>query len=319
MLIKRKRRNRRLEQSHVLDVKLRSDQVKKARLRFLTVGLTFAILLFSLTFAAWRGGDYILNELVYENDTFSISTIEIQTDGSISTEQIRKWAMVKKGDNLIALDLARVKRDLELVPIIEFAAIERVMPDTLKIRIIEREPVAQVFTSGRRSDGEIETLIYHLDANGVVIPPLNSKLRSAQPAISLDQLPLITGVPISEIRPGRPLNDPQMIAALRLVLDFETSPMAGISEVKRIDVGTPDLLYLYTSQDQEIIFSLNPFDTQLNRWRLVHDNYQARGKAVVNLDLSISNNLPIRWVEASLAAPAIPKPSKPLRHRRKNV
>ncbi len=60
--------------------------------------------------------------------------IEVQTDGVLTAETIRRWAMVQTGQNLMALDLMRVKRDLELQPPIQFVAVERVLPRTLQTR-----------------------------------------------------------------------------------------------------------------------------------------------------------------------------------------
>ena len=40
--------------------------------------------------------------------------------------------MVRTGQNLMALDLTRVQRDLEIQPPIQFAAVERVLPHTLE-------------------------------------------------------------------------------------------------------------------------------------------------------------------------------------------
>ena len=68
----------------------------------------------------------------------------MQTDGVISVDQLRRWAGVKPEENLLALDLARVKRDLEMVPLVQSVSVERILPRTLRIRITEREPIAQV-------------------------------------------------------------------------------------------------------------------------------------------------------------------------------
>lgn len=58
---------------------------------------------------------------------------------------------MKVDHNLFALDLARIKRDLELAPAIQSAAVERVLPHTLKIRVTEREPVAQIVVPSLRA------------------------------------------------------------------------------------------------------------------------------------------------------------------------
>ncbi len=104
-----KRRNRRFgEREHVLDVKLRTSRARAARLRVFGVG---AAVVLSLA-AAWRGGQWLLDRLIYKNDAFAIEHIEVQTDGVLTSETIRRWAMVKTGENLMALDLARVQAQL---------------------------------------------------------------------------------------------------------------------------------------------------------------------------------------------------------------
>src|SRR5258708_18248161 len=144
MWFKRKPKNRRLEREHVRDVNLRSGKLRAARVRLVAIsfGVVFGTL-FGL-YLFWRTGEWALNHFVYENQSFSIQEIQVQTDGVIAIEQLRRWSGVKPGQNLLALDLARVKRDLELAPIVQSASAERVLPHTLNIRILEREPLAQV-------------------------------------------------------------------------------------------------------------------------------------------------------------------------------
>src|SRR5690606_28114587 len=98
---------------------------RAARLRFAGLGLSVSFALVVILFVLWRGGEWVLNQLVYENEIFAIQKIEVQTDGVIAPEHFRRWSMVKPGQNLLALDLMRVKRDLELVPLIQSATVER--------------------------------------------------------------------------------------------------------------------------------------------------------------------------------------------------
>jgi hypothetical protein len=95
--------------------------------------------------------------------------------------------------------------------------------------------------------------------------------------------------------------------------------MAGLAELQRINVATPEILETYTGQGSQIIFSLNQFDAQLRRWRLIYDEYQKSSKAIATLDLSIANNIPLRFVEASSLPPVRPKAVKPQKTKRKNV
>src|SRR5258705_2260302 len=119
MWFSRKQKNRRMGRRHVLDVKLRSSQVRDTRIRLGAIALAIAFgTVFSL-YLVWRTGEWALNRLLYKNSAFAVRQVEAQTDGVIAPDQLRRWAGVKPGENLFALDLSRVKRDLELVPLIQ--------------------------------------------------------------------------------------------------------------------------------------------------------------------------------------------------------
>src|ERR1051326_4497276 len=135
MFWNRKAKNRRLGREYVLDVKLRSSQARAVRTRkFIYAGaVVFTIALSG--YLLWRIGGWTMDRLVYENQAFSIREIDLQTDGVIATEQLRQWAGVRSGQNLLALDLARVKRNLELVPFIQSVSVERILPRMLRIQI----------------------------------------------------------------------------------------------------------------------------------------------------------------------------------------
>jgi cell division septal protein FtsQ len=266
----------------------------------------------------WRGGQWLLDRLIYENDTFAIRQIDVQTDGVLTAEAIRQWAMVKKGQNLMALDLMNVKRDLELQPAIEFVAVERILPGTLKLNVTEREPIAQTIVTFGRSGGGVAQAIYDFDQNGYTMKPLDPRWRTAPPPAD-ERLPILVGVQGGDAQLGKPVDSPQIQAALRLVLEFDHSPMAGMVELQRINVSVPEVLQVTTTQGAEVTFSLSHFDTQLRRWRIIHDQYQKSGKAISSLDLSIANNLPVRWVAASSVPPPPPRAAKPSRTKRKHV
>ena len=257
--------------------------------------------------------------MIYKNDTFAIEQIDVQTDGVLTSETIRRWAMVKTGQNLMALDLARVQRDLELQPPIQFAAVERVLPHTLKLSVNEREPVAQTLLTLARPGGGVDQVIYDFDDDGYTLLPLDPRWRATPPPAG-ERLPILVNVPVNEVQLGRQTDSPQIRGALQLISEFDHSPMTGMAELKTINLGVPEILQVTTSQGAEITFSLNQFDVQMRRWRLICDQYQKWGRAIAWLDLSIANNLPVRSVALN-GAPVFlsPQPVKPLRTRKKHV
>jgi len=316
-LLKRKPRNRRFQRYHVLDVKLRASERRRIRLRALGVALAATGIVFAALFLFWRGGDWTLRQFIYENPAFAIHHLDVQTDGAIALEQLRRWAGVRYDDNLLALDLARVRRDLELIPAIQSVSAERVLPHTLRIRVSEREPIAQCLMS-QASGGMLEQSVLLLDAEGYVILPLTPEQRST-PASTNEHLPMLIGVQSRELHPGHIVESPQIRSALRLLEAFDRSPMAGLADLKQIDAGLPGILQVMTEQASEVVFGLGDFDAQLRRWFVVFEHGRKTGKHVAWLDLSVSNNVPARWMEASLLPPLPVKSAKPAKPKRKNV
>jgi cell division septal protein FtsQ len=314
------KKNRRLHRHHVLDVKLRSDRVQASRVRLMLLALMVPAVTVLALYLVWRIGEATLNVFVYENPDFAIQQIDVQTDGVIAPEQLRRWTGVKPGANLIALDLASVKRNLELVSLIDSVSVERVLPRTLKIRVTERDPIAQVNVP--RADGAngIVVSVFQLDADGMVMQPLDPRLCTVPLLQMNSQLPVIAGVNAFQLQPGRRVELPQVQLALQLIVAFDKSPMAGLVDLRRVDVSAPGVLVATTGQGGEITFGLDNLDQQLCRWRQIYDYALSKKSNIASVDLAVANNIPLHLVVAS-ATPEIvtPKALKPLKNRRKNV
>jgi hypothetical protein len=106
---------------------------------------------------------------------------------------------------------------------------------------------------------------------------------------------------------------------LRLILAFEQSPMAGLVDLRRVDVSSPEALVVTTGQGSEVTFGFADLDQQLRRWHDIFDLGQTMSKAIGTLDLAVTNNIPARWLEASAVPPSTPKSIKPLRLRKNHV
>jgi cell division septal protein FtsQ len=319
MWFKREQKNRRHSRGHVLDVKVRSDQARATRMRLATgvfavgFGTLFGLYLF------WRAGEWTLDKFVYENPDFAVQQIDVQSTGTISEDQLRRWSGVKLGQNLIALDLAVVKRNLEMASAIDSASVERVLPHTLKIRVTERAAVAQVDVP-RAAPGEngISISVFQLDANGYVMQPLDPR-QSIVSLAQMNTLPVVTGMNDFQLQAGHRLVTPEILAALKLVAAFPNSPMAGLAELQRVDVSSPRVFVVTTVQGGEITFGLDHLNEQLARWREIYDLGQRMNRMIASVDLAVENNVPVRWAEKISAPSPAPKTLDTQNSWRKNV
>lgn len=320
MWFKRKQgKNRRLQRHHVLDVKLRSDQVRATRLRLARLSFLVVFGTFFGLYLLWRIGELGLNTFVYDNPDFAIQQIDVQTDGKIAPEQLRRWAGVKLGANLISLDLAAVKRNLEMVSLIDSVSVERVLPRTLRIRVAERKPIAQVDVPQADASGGISVSVFQLDAAGVVMQPLDPRVSTVPLAQINPQLPVIAGVNYFQLQPGRRIELSQVQAALELVAAFDKSPMAGLVDLQRVDVSAPGVIVVTTGQGSQITFGLDNVERQLQRWQEIYSYGSQQQKTIATADLAVANNVPVCWMTASVAPAEAPKTGKHLKYRRKNV
>jgi cell division septal protein FtsQ len=312
-------RNRRQGRGHVLDVKLRSDQARAVRVRVLTIaGAIVFGTVFSL-YLVWRTGEALLDKFVYQNPDFAIQSIEVQTDGVIPAETIRRWSGVRLGQNLIGLDLAGVKRNLELVSMLDSVSVERILPQTLKIRVTERTPVAQIDVPHLDASGGLVFSVFELDARGDVLQPEDPR-QCTLPALQLDTtLPVVVWTNLSQLQPGRRLASPQLRGALQLIAAFRHSPMSGLADLRQMDVSAPGVILVTTAQGSQITFGLQEPDRQLRRWRQIYDWGFRQGKTIATLDLAVENDIPVNWVLANASPLINSKPVKPAKFRRKNV
>jgi cell division septal protein FtsQ len=319
MWFKREEKNRRLSRRHVLAVKLRSDRVRAARTRMAGLSLFIAGGTALGLYLLWCGGEWALDKFMYQNPAFAIQKIEVQTDGVIAPDQLRRWSGVKPGANLLALDLAGVKRNLELVSMIDSVSVERILPRTLKIRVTERAAVAQVNVPRADESGGIAVSVFQLNADGYVMQPLDPRLCVVPLAQVNARLPVITGVNVYQLQPGHRVESPQARAALQLIGAFQHSPMAGLVDLWRIDVSSPGVIVVTTAQGGEITFGLDNLEQQLRRWRAIYDLGRRANRAIASADLAVANNVPVRWMEISAPPVAAPKDPTPAHMRRKNV
>lgn len=313
----RKGKDRRFERVQASDAKLRTRD--RSRVFWRLAGSAFAALaaLAAGVLLFWKGGGLLVDRLVLRNDAFSVQVLDIQTDGIIPIAHISRWTGLGQGDNLVGLDLGRVKRDLELVPSIESAAVEKVLPGTLRIRVTEREPIAQVcLFQSKGPDAPLEPKVLHLDRNGYVIPDLN--LLGLGATLS-NYFPTIVGIQASDLLAGRQVTSEQTRAGLRFLAEFARSPVAAAVSVTSVDVSGSQTLRVTTDDGSEITLANENFDQQLARWQRIYNYGVKTEKTLATLDLAVANYVPARWLEVSQTSLTKPRVRKPSLYRKKHV
>ena len=301
MVFRAKRRNSKSGRKKLLSVKVQSQQAKRERLRWLRSLSALAAAIAGIIAVCWQGGAFALNRLVYENESFSVRQLDYRTDGIISVGQLKQWGGVSSGDNLLKLDLLRIKRDIELAPRVKAASVERFLPDTLQVRVAERVPMAQIWAWQRDGAGvtDYDCVRVQLDETGHVMSPIDGYSVVAPEKQAEWSLPVVSGIELKELKslaPGRPAGLPKVQAALGLIGEFRRSPLAGVVDLRVIDLSQPRILRVTTGDGGQVDLSTDRLAWQLNRWARIRAHGQKFGLAIETVDLSVTNNVPVRWM-----------------------
>jgi cell division protein FtsQ len=118
------------------------------------------------------------------DDRFAIRHVEVAGAKNTPKAQLDALMSAYIGANLFQVDIAQVQQELGNVRWVNRIEIEKRLPDTLRIHIVERKPVALV--------GGAAGLDY-VDENGVAFAPLS-------PAVGSADLPLIMEASGDELR-----------------------------------------------------------------------------------------------------------------------
>ena len=153
----------------------------------------------------------------------------------------------------------------------------------------------------------------------MVISPVLRTLNAAGFDAATQFLPTITGFPPSSFRPGHPVESVQMRAALKWIRAFQRSDMAGQVNIRTIDISSGTALAAVTEQGNEVSFAYDKFETQLARWRKVHEFGLQRRMILSSLDLAVTNYVPAVWVPVSNSIPATVRPTPKSPYRKKHV
>ncbi len=304
--------NRRRDKGFTLNLRSAGDSPRRiVRRRWWWRPVTWAVLLLGLWFGGGMAISIAREQWLYHLDSLGLKTVSVVRDGVLSDDEIRRIAGVKVGRNALTLDLYDIRQRLMRHPRLSDARVRLFFPDRLQLEVKERVPIARALLP---KVGGMEAF-YLLDEAGHVILPFEQKQAPQEIIESEASLPLLTGVKVTSFTAGTAIADPQVLAALRLLSEFEASDLAGKTDLLSIDIGTSDTLVALTAQGAQVTFAPDDFDRQLHDWRIVLERAASIGKLVGTLDLSVRQNAPLRWLgtNAPPANEAVVKPSKPKR------
>lgn len=209
-------------------------------------------------------------------DRFAVEHVELSGLSRIDHAEVDRLVADLKGHNILLAPLDVYEARLEAHPRIASVSSRRVLPDRVTYIVVEREPVALVYTDR----------YYEIDADGVVM--------SGDAYTSLLDLPTITGVSSRDVKAGKACNDPLVrgaIEALRVCRIIGRGFAEDISELRASDTG---LSIRSLKDDSVLLLGDADFEKRLRKFFLLKDELARREGASSLIDLRFDNQVVLR-------------------------
>lgn len=234
-------------------------------------GSIFAVIFsFSMLTGAW------IYHYLLSSPIFTLTEVKISGSSHLSFEEVLRIAKLQRGESLLAIDLEKICKNLQGHPWVAEVSAEKDLPDTLRIIIQERKPVAAV---------EIGTDYYFLDERGVLFLRIKEKETKG--------IPILTGLKKEDVDKNDPVIN-------RLMWDAVTiGPLLkerGLSDFTRLRINRASGLTLISPERGiSATIGAKDFGTRLDRLRTILGlSSDPRLAQLISIDLSYANQAIIR-------------------------
>jgi len=239
------------------------------RLLMTTVGLGSGALIVS--------GTVLTAQVLLESGYFAVSTVRVEHQSRVTEEDILAVSDIRPGDGIFDLDLHLIGRKIEENPWIATAEVERVFPDQIIIRVVEREPQAIVDLG----------YLYYVDNEGEIFKLLDGS----------DQLdfPVISGIDRDDM-----LNHPEQVRsrlrkALGLLELLRNREMFSLEQISQLHVDPYQGLTLYTLVGGvPIRIGHDDYLYKLQRLERVYNDLEPRLSALKYIDLNVIDRVIVK-------------------------
>jgi cell division protein FtsQ len=216
----------------------------------------------------------------------SLKVKQIKVDGNriVGTNEILQLTQIPLDNLLYQTDLTTIQRNVMSHHYIKDVIVERNLPNTIHITVIERIPIAIVD----------RTEIHYLDESGFVLPRTVSK--------KLLDIPIISGIPPTEsLTLGSTVSQQDVKEALLLLttLKIVNRPMYhNISEVQVRNGG--DIVFYSIEGSVPIIFGRGELSSKIVKLETFwNEIVRTRGpQHLMYLDLRYQDQIVARWNSA---------------------
>ena len=250
-------------------------------------------------FSTFAVGAYVLRNFLEHDSRFRIagtSNIQATGLGQVSRAEMLPVFGEDIGRNVFFVPLGERRKQLEQIPWIEHATVMRLLPDQIRISVVERKPIAFL-----RQGAQVGLV----DANGVLLTEPPSMM--AQHHYSF---PVVTGIdsrdPIASRRA-------RMEVYQHLVSELDAGGQHLSDQISEIDLSDPeDARVLMPEQGTDIVahFGADHFLERYQRYKAHISEWRQQYPKLAEVDLRYEQQVVLQMTGGENAAPAKLMPSE---------
>jgi cell division protein FtsQ len=249
------------------DKRFRRSELRPARRRnwrrtLIRSGWIALAALVSIGFAVWIAG------LVVDAPILRVNDLEFSGHVRMTPAAIEERLSGLRGESLLRVDLEKFRLQLAASPWVAQAELWRVLPSTVRVRIVERKPLAIA-----RFDGQM----YLVDAEGMVLDAMGPKY------FDLD-LPIIDGLaPAASV--GTTVDAARIRLVERMLHDLSANSHV-LERLSQADVSNPRNA-IVTLRDEPAMLYLGDeqFLSRLEQWIQTAPSVRAQFEITQHVDL----------------------------------
>lgn len=269
----------------ILQVSARGSDKGRDRVHKIGALVLLGVVAAGTVWAAVSGAHLMGDWLFARNERFTVRRLDLSSSGRLQPSHLREYARISEGMNLFALSLDRIRAELESVPLIRSAEVERDLPDRLVVRVMERTAL------GRIAEGAAGYPL-SVDQDGYVLGP----------AAGRPGLPLISGLRERGLAPGSVVREEAVLDALALLQICDSTKLGSVVRVASVDVGNPNYLDVRLAGGPRVTMGRDQLPFRLEKLADILRTSAELNQTVVAVDLTVDRNFPVEYGRAEARA-----------------
>lgn len=218
---------------------------------------------------------YLYNYLT-TSERFSITRVEFEGLSRVDDDGISALLQDLYGQNLLLAPLQSYEARVEAHARVAEVTLHRVLPDRVTCNVREREPVALIYT-----DHFLE-----VDATGVVM--------QEDEFTALLDLPIITGIDVDDVRPGKRSDSRQLHGALDALSACKTLGGSFAEDISELRVSGAGITIQSLSRNCVLVLGDGDYERKLRKYFVLKDEIAPREPSARLIDLRFEDQVVLR-------------------------